>query len=105
MIDRARLHEEIGIELGDLFAGDRLDLGIAEWVRSLGQGDDEGLIRKIDPDHGELESPFGLERRIGPVLPRDGAIIIPSHEILVLDTLGIEWRKEGGRLSSFDRRP
>ena len=86
-------HEEVGVELRHLFPGNRIDLGIAEGIRSAGQGDDEGLIRKVDGHKGDFEPSLGDQSRIGPIDAGNGAIIVPCHEVLILDDLRIDGLK------------
>jgi hypothetical protein len=75
-------------------------LWITEGIRSLRQSDHERLIGKVDSDHRKAKSPFGLEGGISPIVTRDGMIIIPGHEILVLDLLRIDrWKDSASSLS------
>jgi hypothetical protein len=100
LIDLARFHEKVGIELGNILTGYRIDLWIAEGIRSPRESDHERLIGKIDSDHRKAKSPFWLERRVCPIVARDGAIILPGHEILVLDLLRIDrWKDSASSLS------
>ena len=67
--------------------------GLPKGSDPLWHRDHKGLVREIDSDDGELEAPLRLQHGVGPVSSGNGTVVIPGHDVLVLDDLWVEGRQ------------